>query len=508
MKRRLLSALLALTIVLAMLPGMALAADYSGECGANGNNLTWTFNSGGVLTISGVGAMGDYHDRWQPWSNLSVFTTKEITNVVISEGVTSIGDCAFYEAYSVYENLARVTIPDTVQSIGKEAFRKCTRLPRITLPANLITIGKGAFQECAKITSIEVPSHVTSIGHSAFQDCSALSRITLPDSVTTIGNQAFQNCAALTSITLPAKIDSLNDGLFSGCTKLASVTIPASIEVIGSNVFENCFALKDIYYGGSQAQWDEIYTDESNTSILSKVNIHYNSGGTAVKKYAITLNANGGKVSPASIQVESGKTYYSALPTPTRSGYKFNGWYTTRTGGTRVTASTKATANRTIYAHWSRITNYTVTFDADGGTVYQEWKPVFRGATYKALPTPTRSGYHFKGWYTKKSGGVKVTEATRVNLTANQTLYAQWQSAASVKSTERRTFKVTVPEYYPLALYSSNSAAKASATLEKSSYQTITCTQKVTLSNGTVRYYGKVNNKNYWFTYSCEMELN
>ena len=230
----------------------------------------------------------------------------------------------------------------------------------------------------------------------------------------------------------------------------------------------------------------------------------------AAKTYTITLNANSGTVTPASIKVESGKTYLGLLPTPTRKGYKFDGWYTTKTGSTKITSTTKATANRTIYAHWTRETvkrTYQVYFDANGGSVYQDMKVVFPGTTYRALPIPTLSGKHFKGWYTKKSGGKKVTETTRVTLTDNQTLYAQWQTSAALKKTERGTYKVTIPAYYDLAVYATNTAAKPAATVEKSTYQTITCTQKATLSNGTVRYYGKVNNRNYWFTYSCEMEV-
>ena len=228
---------------------------------------------------------------------------------------------------------------------------------------------------------------------------------------------------------------------------------------------------------------------------------------SAVKTYTITLNANGGTVSPSSIKAESGKAYFDSLPTPTRSGWRFSGWYTAKTGGTEITASTKATANCTIYARWTRSKTYLVTFDPNGGTLHQDMKIVSTGVLYRDLPTPTRPGYHFKGWYTKRTGGTRVTESTRVNLTANQTLYAQWQTSVSVKSTQRGTYRVVVPAYYELALYPSQNSPAVSGMLETDGYQTITCTQKATLSNGTVRYYGKVNNRNYWFTYSCEMDV-
>ena len=232
---------------------------------------------------------------------------------------------------------------------------------------------------------------------------------------------------------------------------------------------------------------------------------HWTSTATS-STYTITLNANGGKVSPASLKVASGKTYYSSLPTPTRSGYKFNGWYTSRNGGVKITSTSKATANCTIYAHWTPVKKtYLVTFDANGGMVHLDRKVVPSGVLYRDLPTPTKNNSHFQGWYTKKTGGTKVTANSRTNLTADQTLYARWQSSATVRSTQRGTYRVTIPAYYDLALYASSSTAKISSQPEITASQTITCTQRATLSNGTVRYYGKVNGKTGWFTYSCEM---
>ena len=270
--------------------------------------------------------------------------------------------------------------------------------------------------------------------------------------------------------------------------------------------FSGCDRLKDIYFSGGQLLWNNITAGYDNEA-LKRATLHYNSAGPATT-CTIKLNPNGGKVSPSSIQVESGKTYLSGLPTPTRSGYKFTGWYTARTGGARITSTTKATASCTIYARWSRVKTHMVTFDPNGGTVGMEWKSVLTGTSYKALPTPTKPGAHFKGWYTKPTGGVKITEKSRVTTTGDQTLYAQWQTSATAKTTQPGSWQVTIPAYYELTLYSTSTSAKVAATApEKSSYQTIRCTKKATLSNGTVRYFGKVNNKSCWFTYSCEMDV-
>ncbi|MBQ8399986.1 MAG: InlB B-repeat-containing protein [Clostridia bacterium] len=140
----------------------------------------------------------------------------------------------------------------------------------------------------------------------------------------------------------------------------------------------------------------------------------------------VSFNANGGSVSPATIIVTYGSKY-GTLPTPTRTGYTFKGWYTAASGGTQITASTtvSTTAPQTLYAQWSAI-NSTVTFDANGGSVSTASKTVTYSSTYGTLPTPTRTGYTFKGWYTATSGGTKITASSTVSITSAQTLYAQW----------------------------------------------------------------------------------
>lgn len=141
----------------------------------------------------------------------------------------------------------------------------------------------------------------------------------------------------------------------------------------------------------------------------------------------VSFNANGGSVGTASGSVEYGGKYGS-LPTPTRSGYTFSGWYTKASGGEKVTADTKVTdsAKHTLYAQW-QVNSYTVTFDANGGTVSTSTVDVSYGSTYSSMPTPTRTGFTFTGWYTAASGGTKVTTSTEMTSTKDHTLYAQWK---------------------------------------------------------------------------------
>ena len=144
------------------------------------------------------------------------------------------------------------------------------------------------------------------------------------------------------------------------------------------------------------------------------------------KTYTVTFNSNGAGVEPTSKTVTYDSSY-GDMPTLTRTGYTFAGWYTSPSGGSKVTDATSITTAsvHTLYAHWTGNT-YIVDFDANGGSVSPPSKTVTYGATYGSLPTPTRTGYSFGGWHTAASGGSKVTSATSVTTASDQTLHARW----------------------------------------------------------------------------------
>ena len=142
----------------------------------------------------------------------------------------------------------------------------------------------------------------------------------------------------------------------------------------------------------------------------------------------MTFDANGGSVTPSSVTTKDGKL--ESLPTPTYDGYDFLGWYTQKDGGEKVTTDTAFTKDTTIYAHWQKqaAQEYTVTFDANGGSVNPSGSSTKDGKL-ESLPTPTRGAYDFLGWYTQKDGGDKVT--TNTVFTKNSTIYAHWQKESS-----------------------------------------------------------------------------
>ena len=173
---------------------------------------------------------------------LILFIGKDLTEYTIPESVTSIGEEAFYGCSS----LKSITIPDSVTYIGESVFEDCSSLTSITIPNSVTSIEYGAFAECSSLTSITIPESVTSIGNCAFQGCSSLTSVTIPDSITSIGWGAFLGCSSLTSITIPNSVTSIGEYAFYGCDSLTSITIPNSVTTIGEETFYNCSSLTSI----------------------------------------------------------------------------------------------------------------------------------------------------------------------------------------------------------------------------------------------------------------------
>ena len=182
----------------------------------NEGNLTWKLDADGTLTISGTGTMKDYDYN----NNPSPANQKKgsVKKVVIKDGVTSIGNFAFYNCTS----LTSITIPDSVTSIELAAFNNCNNLTSITIPDSVTSIGDSAFELCNKLSSITLSNNITSIGNWAFHGCS-LTSITIPDSVTSIGAMAFYSCSNLQTISLSCK-SSLKKSDFGDKANLVSYT--------------------------------------------------------------------------------------------------------------------------------------------------------------------------------------------------------------------------------------------------------------------------------------------
>ena len=321
MKKRLISLLVALCMAVTLLPVSAITAwaenpPKSGKCGAtgDGSDVTWQLTentddlSTYTLTIRGSGAMEDYSTSFsRPWNSFR----GQITSVVISPGITSIGKCAF----ASFTKLTHVDIADSVISIGSEAFSYCSSL-----------------------TGIKIPQSVTYIGGVVFRDCTNLSSITLSNNITSIGTYAFNNCTNLTSITIPGSVTFIGHCAFKYCTNFTSITIPGSVTSIGWDVFDGCTRLNDIRYSG---------TSESVISALSQY-----------VPTLVTFNY-GDKVPEGermiTVFVKTGGTLTAPTTLPTVSGYEFKGWLTK--AGEPYDFTVAPTGLFTLYANWDAFRN-------------------------------------------------------------------------------------------------------------------------------------------------------
>lgn len=223
MKKRFLSMLLAVLMVLTLLPTAAFAdGELSGKCG---ENVTWKLE-GDTLTISGTGPMEDYYSHNPaPWRTYS----DSVVKIVVEEGVTSTGVGAFLEM----SNVTSVSLPQSLESIYS-SFGHCTSLTAIDIPDGVSVIDSTAFLECTSLKTVKLPNNNTSIGAFAFSGCTALESIVIPEGMTEIANYAFERCTSLKEIYLPQSLCEL-------CT----------------SAFNYCKSLESIYYGGSIRQWRE-----------------------------------------------------------------------------------------------------------------------------------------------------------------------------------------------------------------------------------------------------------
>ena len=184
---------------------------------------------------------GDEH-----WSLIiKIFIRKSgVKNIVIPEGVKSIGDLAFAGCSSLKE----VTIRDGVKSIGGLAFGGCSSLKEIKMPDSLTDIGEVAFSGCTSLEKVTIPKGVKSIGMEAFSRCISLKEVTICEGVKSIREWAFAGCSSLKEIKMPDSLTDIGEVAFFGCTSLEKVTIPKGVISIGNGAFSGCISLKKVTF--------------------------------------------------------------------------------------------------------------------------------------------------------------------------------------------------------------------------------------------------------------------
>ena len=268
MKKRILSILLAALMLLSALPlGMvdtAYAAETSGVAaqsyyvagGQCGDDLTWTLDSSGTLTISGTGPMYGYSLFKNPWCDSALRSSgisTRVKNVEISSGVTTLG------AY---------------------AFSACDSMTGVSLPETLLAVGESCFQSSYGLHNISIPNSVRSIGDCAFSSCNGLTRVTLGSGLKGIGGQAFKECSSLSSIVIPEGVTAIEFSTFEDCSNLMEITIPRTVTSIGRWAFDGCYGLSKVTFTGTRAQWNAIDMGDDNDPLLS-ANITFAGSGPA-----------------------------------------------------------------------------------------------------------------------------------------------------------------------------------------------------------------------------------
>ena len=222
--------------------------------GACGDDVYWSYNTDSkILTIFGTGAMEDYFRNIRPWESYY----RDITTIVIRNGVTTISDKAFERCTA----LSSIDIPASVTTIGEHAFSLCYSLSSIELPTSLTAICGSAFEACSGLTSITIPASVTSIGDYAFLGCTGLSAFMVDNGNTAYAAEdgvlfnkdkttlhIYPNGNKRDTYTIPASVTRIANHAFAYCTGLTTVFMePTTPPTLGNSAFDNCDKLDAIY---------------------------------------------------------------------------------------------------------------------------------------------------------------------------------------------------------------------------------------------------------------------
>ena len=199
-----------------------------------------------------------------------------LCEVTIPEGVTAIDRAAF----SGCSGLKQVNLPSTLIKMGTSAFYKCSSLRSVTIPEHMETISDYAFANCSALERVELAAETRTISDNAFNGCSSLKEIVLPETMSEhgLGNvKTFQDCASLTFFEVPSGVIRIPAAGFQNCRSLKNLVLPSSVKEIFANTFSGCDALTDIWYAGTEEQWQQItVSDWDSNPALRTATIHYN----------------------------------------------------------------------------------------------------------------------------------------------------------------------------------------------------------------------------------------
>lgn len=357
--------------------------------------------------------------------NILIGTTSKISkesDLNIPEEVTMIADLGD-------TNISKIVIPETIHMIGSGAFTSCKNLEELVLPDSITYMGDSLAFQRNNLKKVTLPSNIQSISEMSFYECSALEEVNMPQSLKSIGWSAFDKCSNLTKITIPEGVKSIDTDAFTECTSLKVVNIPASVEYIGFRAFHKCS--DDLIIEGYSGSAAENFAVENNIKFQSVGTINPDAVATSTPTTAEPT-------APAVPTIEPEKTE-DVKPTATVDATTGSAITPTAdtTTGPAMTADPSGTPEATKDVNPTKepeqtieptITpeGYVITLDANGGITDKNYITVINGHTYNELPSASKDGCIFAGWYTDIEDGVKIDNVTSVNLSSDQTLYAHW----------------------------------------------------------------------------------
>ena len=531
MKKRIASILLAVMMIVTLLPlglvdtAWAATVVGSGDCSGYNSNVTWKLTSDGTLTISGTGYMADFEWDGTPWCSVS----SQVKSVVIKDGVTSIGDCAFGGCIS----LTSVSIPDGVISIGFAAFESCSLLTGVTIPNSVTGIGDYAFGYCSSLISVTIPGSVTSIGEAAFAGgstsvnvsrenknyCSVDGGLYNKQKTTILHPGKIQNG----TFRIPDGVTSIGDYAFDGYRSLTNVTIPDSVTNICYGAFLDCIKLTDVYYDGTASDWAKITIEEGNED-LTNATLHCAKSAPAAPvvkignsatsgKPVLTWNAVYGATSYRIYRSTSKGSGYSLLGTVTATSYTNTGAKAGTTYYYRVKACNDAGLSPYSNVVSGKVKSVTpkpaapvvkignsassgkpmLTWNAvSGATSYKVYRATSQNGTYSLLGTVTATSYTNTG---AKAGVTYYYKVKAVN-SAGESAYSNVVSGKTTVTTLTMGHSASSgkPQLTWKAVSGAASYRVYRATTKNGAYSVINTTKALTYTNvgaalGTTYYY-------------------
>lgn len=489
MKKRLISLLLAFSMMLTFLPAGAVSAfaeENLGpyDCGVTPDTVTATLspNSDGTytLTITGNGPMANYdeyitssNNSYAPWYK----KIPNITRLIVEGGVTTLGDNILYYSYSdsnsyfhsFHPNLCEVKLPEGLTYIGARAFCDSPELLEVKIPSTVTKIKQSAFSGCTGLKEIELPPQLEEVDYNSFYGCSGLTEITIPSSVKTIRSGAFEKCISLESVTLSEGIGEIGTEAFQ-YTKLKSLNIPKSVKKLGHDIVRGCQHLAYITIeapsqleeasGGNQGVFQcitNVYCEPG----LERLLWHFNEYARFITTVDVKL-VDGDKSEKKKIDYGADiEKLCKAFGTPTKPGYTFTGWYTdedctipypaaqlfTNINGTTLYAGWKFDPDA-LDCHQLTVTGGTVTVKYDGSDVTSTLNSSTDATTGKktySVPdgaevtvtldkTAVPNGKVFDGWstgdFSLPTGDYKA-ESITFTMSSGVDIAAQYRDAAT-----------------------------------------------------------------------------